>query len=111
MQSTAKLRHFRVAPRKVRLVADLVRGKGINEALTTLRFCPKRKIAEAMQKLFESAVANADQQGKIDVDTLYVKTLMVDQGPTLKRYQPRAQGRAFPIQKKTSHITVVLEEK
>lgn len=111
MQSTAKLRHLRIAPRKVRSVSDLVRGKGINEALTTLRFCTKRKIAGALSTLLESAVANADQQGKIDVDTLYVKTLLVDQGPTLKRYRPRAQGRAFPIQKKTSHITVVLEER
>ena len=111
MESTATARYIRIAPRKLRALSDLVRGKDINQALTILKYSPRRRTAQVLSKVLESAVANADQTGKVDVDTLYVKTLKVDQGPSLKRYQPRAQGRAFPIIKKTSHISVVLEEK
>ncbi len=111
MESRAKAKYLRITPRKLRTVSDLVRGKDINEALSILKFSPRRRAATAITKVLESAVANADQTGKVDVDTLFVKTLMVDAGPTLKRYMPRAQGRAFRILKRTSHISVVLEEK
>lgn len=110
-QAKAKLSYLRVAPRKVRLVSDLIRGKNVNEALTILRFSPKKRVAHSLSTLLESAVSNAERDGKIDVDNLFIKELLVDQGPTLKRYMPRAQGRAFPIQKKTSHVQVVLEER
>jgi len=111
MQSTAKARHIRITPRKVRLVSDLVRGKSINEALTILKFSSRKRTAKTISTLLESAVANAEQQGRIDVDNLFVKTLLVDQGPTLKRYASRAKGQGMRILKKTSHISVVLEER
>ena len=111
MQSKAMARHIRITPRKVRLVSDLVRGKSINEALTILKFSTRRRTAKTLSTLLESAVANAEQQGRIDVDNLFVKTLLVNQGPTLKRYASRAKGQGMRILKKTSHISVVLEEK
>jgi large subunit ribosomal protein L22 len=110
MEVKAKLSFARVAPRKVRLVADLVRGKDVNEAIQILSFTNKRS-APIVKKLLQSAVANADQKKTIDVDTLFVKHISVDQGPTLKRYMPRAMGRASEIKKKTSHINLVLEER
>ena len=110
MEATANARHFRMAPRKVRLVADLVRGKRVEEALHILSFTPK-EAAPAVRKLLKSAVANAENKGDIDVDTLYVKRIYVNQGPVLKRYTPRAMGRATMIRKRTSHITVVLDER
>ena len=96
--------------KKARLVADQIRGKDVNDALRTLAFMPK-KSAEIMKKLLESAVANAEQKKVIDIDNLYVKTLFVDKGPDMKRFRPRAQGRAFEIRKKTSHINIVLDER
>ncbi|MGZ3654716.1 MAG: 50S ribosomal protein L22 [Bdellovibrionota bacterium] len=111
MQSKAIARHIRITPRKVRLVSDLVRGKSINEALTILKFSSRKRTAKTISTLLESAVANAEQQGRIDVDNLFVKTLLVDQGPTLKRYASRAKGQGMRILKKTSHISVVLEER
>ena len=105
----AKLRHYRVAPRKVRLVADLVRGRPVQEALDLLAFA-KTASARDVWKLIRSAVTNADRRGGIDVDTLVVKTIMVDQGPTLRRSLPRARGSASRINKKTSHVTGILEE-
>ena len=111
MQSKAIARHIRITPRKVRLVSDLVRGKSINEALTILKFSARKRTAKTISTLLESAVANAEQQGRIDVDNLFVKTLLVDQGPTLKRYASRAKGQGMRILKKTSHISVVLEER
>ena len=111
MQSKAIARYVRITPRKVRLVSDLVRGKSINEALTILKFSTRKRTAKTLSTLLESAVANAEQQGRIDVDNLFVKTLRVDQGPTLKRYASRAKGQGMRILKKTSHISVVLEEK
>lgn len=111
MEAKAIVRYVRISPRKVRLVSDLVRGKGINDALAILKFSKRRKVAQTLKTLLESAVANADQTGKVDVDTLYVKSLKVDQGPTMKRFMPRAQGRAFQILKRTSHVSVVLEER
>ena len=111
MQSKATVRHVRIAPRKLRIVSDLVRGKNINAALAILKFSKRNKVSKTLSTLLESAVANADQTGKVDVDTLYIKSLRVDQGPTMKRFMPRAQGRAFRILKKSSHVSVVLEEK
>jgi len=110
MEAQAKLRNVRLSPRKARLVVDLVRGKGIQDAMNILQFSPQ-KTAPILSKLLKSAVANAEQKGVSDVDTLFVKTVMVDQGPVLKRFMPRAQGRASRIRKPTSHITVVLDEK
>jgi len=109
MQVKAELNYLRMGSRKVRLVADLVRGVRVEKALHTLKFTP-RSASKPLQKLIQSAVSNAEQKGNIDVDTLFVKKIMVDQGPTLKRWLPRAHGRATPIRKRTSHVTVVLEE-
>lgn len=111
MESKAVVRYVRITPRKVRLVSDLVRGKSVNEALTILKFNPRKRTAGTISTLLESAVANAEQKGRIDVDNLFIKTLLVDQGPTLKRFASRAKGQGMRILKKTSHITVVLEER
>jgi large subunit ribosomal protein L22 len=94
----------------VRLVADLVRGRPVEEALNTLRFAAKAA-SLPMRKLIESAIANAENNHGLDIDTLWVREIMVNEGPTLKRFRPRAQGRAFPIFKRTSHVSVVLEER
>ncbi len=110
MESQAKLRNVRLSPRKARLVVDMVRGKGIQDAMNILQVSPQ-KTAPILSKLLKSAVANAEQGGVSDVDQLFVKTVMVDQGPALKRFMPRAQGRASRIRKPTSHITVVLDVK
>ena len=110
MDTQAKLRNVRLSPQKARLVVDMVRGKGIQEAMNILQFSPQ-KTAPILSKLLKSAVANAEQKGVSDVDALFVKTVMVDQGPVLKRFMPRAQGRASRIRKPTSHITVVLDVK
>jgi large subunit ribosomal protein L22 len=110
METQAKLRNVRLSPQKARLVVDMVRGKGIQDAMNILQFSPQ-KTAPILSKLLKSAVANAEQKGVSDIDTLFVKTVMVDQGPVLKRFMPRAQGRASRIRKPTSHITVVLDVK
>ena len=110
MEVNAKLRHVRVGTQKARLVADAVRGKNVNEALRVLTYMNK-KSAGLFKKLIESAVANAEQKKVIDIDTLFVKTATVDQGPSLKRMQPRAQGRAFVVKKKMSHLNIVLDER
>jgi large subunit ribosomal protein L22 len=110
MEARAKLRYARLSPRKTRLVVDMVRGKGVQEALNILRFSPQ-KAAGIVGTLVSSAVANAEQKGVSDVDRLFVKSIQVDQGPVLRRFMPRAQGRATRIRKPTSHITVVLDEK
>lgn len=109
MEAKALARQIRISPQKARLVADLVRGKNVETALNTLRFMPK-KGARILRKVIESALANASQNEAIDVDTLYVKTIFIDGGPMLKRIMPRAQGRATKILKRSSHITVVLDE-
>ncbi|MEJ2690348.1 MAG: 50S ribosomal protein L22 [Deltaproteobacteria bacterium] len=109
MEAKAVARDIRISPQKARLVADLIRGKDVETAINTLRFMPK-KGARIIRKLVESALANAGQNEAIDVDTLYVKTIFVDGGPMLKRIRPRAQGRATRILKRSSHITVVLDE-
>ncbi|MEN8136114.1 MAG: 50S ribosomal protein L22 [Thermodesulfobacteriota bacterium] len=109
MEAKALARQIRISPQKARLVADLIRGKSVDSALNTLRFMPK-KGARILRKVIESALANASQNEAIDVDTLYVKTIFIDGGPMLKRIMPRAQGRASRILKRSSHITVVLDE-
>lgn len=110
MEASAKLKYARLSPQKTRLVVDLVRGKAVQEALNILKFSPQRP-ADVVAKVMRSAVANAEQKGVADVDRLFVKAVFVDQGPALKRFIPRAQGRATRIRKPTSHITVVLDEK
>jgi len=109
MESCAKLSFVRLSPQKARLVTDLVRGKGVQEALNILKFSPQ-KAAEIVSKLVSSAVANAEQKGASDVDRLFVKTIFVDQGPVLRRSMPKGRGSASRIRKPTSHITVVLGE-
>ena len=109
MEAKALARQIRISPQKARLVANLIRGKSVDSALNTLRFMPK-KGASILRKVIESALANASQNESIDVDTLYVKTIFIDGGPMLKRIMPRAQGRASRILKRSSHITVVLDE-
>jgi large subunit ribosomal protein L22 len=107
----ASATHIRISPRKVRMVVDTVRGKSVSQALSILGFT-RKKAALPVQKLLRSAVANAVDNGGInDVETLVVDRIMVDEGPTLKRYMPRARGRATPIRKRSSHIRVVLRER
>lgn len=110
MEVKASLQYARVGEQKARLVANLVRGKNVSVAIKTLTFLNK-KSATMIKKIIESAVANADYKKSIDLDKLYVKTITVDQGPTLKRFRPRAQGRASGVKKKMSHINVVLDER
>jgi large subunit ribosomal protein L22 len=109
MEAQAIARYIRISPRKARYVADLVRGKKVEEALDVLTFTP-RKASVILIRLLKSAIANAGQSKGVDVDTLYVKTVMVDGGPSLKRFRPRPMGRATRILKRTSHITMVLAE-
>lgn len=107
MEAKAVLRFVRVAPRKARLVVDLIRGKNAEEALTILKFTP-RHAAKVIEKVLKSAVANAAQKEMGDVDTLWISRALVDGGPVMKRMQPRAMGRANIIRKRTSHITLIL---
>lgn len=106
MQGSATLRFARVSARKARLVADLVRGKGVEDAIRILTFLPK-KTAPLIQKLIESAMANVEQKGG-SPDSMVVQRIEVGQGTGLRRFRPRAQGRATPVVKKTAHITVTL---
>jgi large subunit ribosomal protein L22 len=110
MEVKASLNYARIGCQKARVVVDLVRGKDVNDAIRTLTFM-KQKGAGLVKKLIESAVANAENKKVIDVDTLYVKHISVDMGPSIKRFRPRAQGRASQVRKKLSHINVVLDEK
>lgn len=105
----ASLKNFRVSPRKARLVVDMIRGKQVERALEILD-CSDKKTAPALKKLLMSAVANATDQSDIDADELYVKSVWVDEGRTLRRIIPRAHGRATPLRKRHSHITVILDE-
>ncbi len=109
MEVKAVTRYVRIAPRKVRIVTELVKGKSAEEALTILKFLPK-KAARLVSKTLQSAVANAEQNPNVDVDTLYIKRIYVDGGPSLKRWRARAMGRATKILKRTSHITIILDE-
>lgn len=107
---TAELKNYRQAPRKVRLVVDAVRGKNVDNAITTLTFIPKRA-SLAVKKLIESAIANATHNFDLKKENLFVKEITVDQGPIIKRWRARARGRAASIHKHTSHIKVVLAER
>ncbi len=110
MESTAKARHVRIAPRKVRLVMDMVRGKPVEEALQTLGLV-RKAASPVIAKVIRSAMANAENNHDMNTDGLIVARAYVDEGPTLKRFMPRAMGRATMIRKRTSHITVVLTER
>ena len=110
MEVKASLKFVRIGTQKARIVADMIRGKSVNDAVRILTY-ENKKAAGLMKGLVESAVANAEQKQVIDVDNLYVKTITVDQGPHIKRYMPRAQGRATEIKKKSSHINLVLDER
>ena len=105
----ATLRYLRIAPRKVRAVADIIRGRRIEEALAILDYT-RRSAAEPLARMLRGALANVSEVENIDVDTLKIKEILVDQGPTIKRYRPRAMGRATMVQKKTSHVSLLLEE-
>jgi large subunit ribosomal protein L22 len=107
---TAVARHIRISPYKVRIVLDVIRGKGYKEALAILENTPKAA-SEPIKKVLMSAAANAENNLGLSKDNLFVAECFADQGPTLKRVMPRAQGRAFRILKRTSHITVVLDAK
>jgi large subunit ribosomal protein L22 len=109
MEARAVLRHTRVSPQKTRLIADAVRNKPIADALRMLTLLGTKR-ARIIAKVLNSAVANAMNTGLVDVDNLYVKSIQVDGGSMLKRFMPRAQGRATRILKRTSHISVVLDE-
>jgi len=109
MEVKAVVRHVRISPQKVRLMADAVKGKPVEKALSTIRFMPQ-KAAGIVEKVMRSAVANASDRPDIDIDSLIVSNLIVDNGPMLKRFRARARGRGTRILKRTSHITVVLSE-
>jgi large subunit ribosomal protein L22 len=110
MEAKAVTRHLRIAPRKARLVADVIRGKKVEEALTLLDFMPK-KAARMITKTLKSVLANAENTQRVDVDQLYVRRIFVDGGTTLKRFLPRAHGRATPLRKRTSHVTIIVDQR
>ena len=110
MDITAKLRNLRIAPRKVRLIADLVRGRSVESAVAELQFWQKRA-AEPIRKLIESAIANAEHNFKVKTDNLVIKSITVNDAVTMKRSLPRAFGRATPIRKRGSHVILVLAER
>lgn len=109
MEAKAQAKYIRISPQKARLVADLVRGKKVDDAKRILTFT-RKKAAGIIGKVLKSAVANATQNPGIDENILFVKTIFVDQGPSLKHWRARAQGRVAPIKKRMSHITVILDE-
>ena len=110
MKAVAHLRHVRISPRKVKIVCDLIRGKGVADAANILMHTHKAA-SEPMMKLLKSAIANAENNQSMNVENLYVSEVFVCPGPTLKRIMPRAQGRAFRILKRTSHVTLAVAEK
>ena len=110
MEARAYLRNVRISPRKVQIVLDLIRNKPTDVALATLRLTPKAA-SPILEKLLKSAIANADNNHSMNKDNLYVAECYVCPGPIMKRIMPRAQGRAYRILKRTSHVTVVLKEK
>jgi large subunit ribosomal protein L22 len=109
MQVKAVARYVRISPQKVRMLAGAIKGKPVDKALSMLRFMPQ-KAAGIVEKVLRSAVANADQQPDIDIDSLVVGNLLVDCGPMFKRFQARARGRGTRILKRSSHVTVILTE-
>jgi len=110
MEARAVARYVRVSPRKARLVVDLIRGKKIDDARAILKFSPQAA-AEIVEKVLNSAVANAERNLHLRSEELVVGSTFVDEGPTLKRIRPRAMGRAFRINKRTSHITVIVKQR
>lgn len=110
MQAKAVAKSVRIAPRKVRLVIDSIRGKNVGEAIAVLRHT-QRSASPVVEKVLDSAVANAEHNYEMDADNLMISEVFVNEGATLKRFRPRAQGRASQINKRTSHITVVVSEK
>ena len=110
MEVNATAKYIRIAPRKLRIVMNLIRGKKVSEAFAILKFTPK-VVSEVVEKVLRSAVANAEHNNDMNVDNLYVSTCYVDQGPTLKRIHPRSRGQAFKILKHSSHVTVCVSEK
>jgi large subunit ribosomal protein L22 len=110
MEAKAIVRHVRISPSKVRIVADLVRGKPVREAMAILRYTPKRA-SHVVGKAIASAAANAENNHDMNRESLVVSEIFVDAGPTLKRFHPRQRGQAFPILKRTSHLTVVVKER
>ena len=110
MEAKAYLRYARISPRKVSVVLDLIRGQELDKALAILQYTPKAA-SELLYKLVKSAAANAEHNHNMDKNNLYVAECFVPRRPTMKRVMPRAQGRAFRILKRTSHVTVVLKEK
>ena len=109
MEAKAVVRDVRMSPRKMRIIANLVRGKRVDEAMAMLKSTPKRA-GQIIRKLLISAVANAEHKGNSDVDSLVVRGCSIDNGPILKRWMPRAMGRANRIQRRTSHVTIVVAE-
>ena len=110
MEARAIAKYIRIAPMKVGVVLDLIRNKNVNEAFAILKYTPK-DAAEVIEKVLKSAVANAENNNNLDRNTLIVAEAHVGPGPTLKRFRPHAQGRAFRIHKRTSHITIVVKER
>lgn len=109
MEIRAVLRYVRISPRKVKYIVDTVKGESVEIGLNKLRFMPQ-KAAKILEKIVKSALANADQNPEIDVDSLVIKNVTADQGPVLKRFRARARGRGTRILKRTSHITVILAD-
>ena len=110
MEARAIAKHVRIAPRKLRIVADLVRGKNVSEAMSILKFTPKVG-SKVVEKVIRSAAANAEHNNDMNVDALYISEIFVDQDSTMKRIHPRSRGQAFKILKKSSHVTVVVKER
>ena len=110
MEVKATAKYIRIAPRKLRIVMNLIRGKNVNEAFAILQFTPKVG-SEVIEKVLRSAVANAEHNNDMNVDNLVVSSCYVDQGPTMKRIHPRSRGQAFKILKHSSHVTVCVSEK
>jgi large subunit ribosomal protein L22 len=109
MEIVARTRMIRISPRKMRIVGDVIKKKNINDAMGMLMYMPQ-KAAFILKKLLDSAIANAKQKKYVDVDNLFVKNVIVDGGPVLKRFLPRAMGRATKVRKRSSHITMILDE-
>ena len=109
-EAKATLKFARISSRKVKIVADLIRGKNVDEALAIIKFTPKAS-SEVLEKLLKSAIANAENNHDMKHENLYVAEIFANQGPTLKRIRPAAKGSAVRIRKRTSHITIVLKEK
>ena len=109
-QATATLKYARMSARKVKIVADLIKGKDVDEALAILKYTPKAS-SEMLEKLLKSAIANAENNHNMAHEKLYIADIYANQGPTLKRIRPAAKGSAVRIRKRTSHVTIVLKER